>query len=138
MVVSALNFVALQIDCLAVNTRSPLSSSLVEGLEAAVGGALQEEARGVTSQLTENAGSSNVLLALRVGFAHILLHALVLGIAVGLDVAPGHQDSGNCGITDGVLPAHRASSERTVGEGGLEGVHQVNHDVDKLQRSLDK
>lgn len=111
-----LDLVAFEVDLLAVNAASSLASSLVKRLEGVAGLTLEEEARGVCSQLAEDALSTDIRRALLVGLAQVLLHALVLSALVGPHVALQHRDRSDSGIADGVFAANRASSHRAVRE----------------------
>lgn len=89
----------------AVDAASALAASLVQRLEGVSGLAFEQEARGVGAQLAKDALAADVGRALLVGFAQVLLHALVFGALVGSHVALEHADGGDGGIADGVFLA---------------------------------
>lgn len=63
------------------------------------------------AQLTEDAGATDVLVALSVGLAQIFLHAFVVAVAVCSDVALQHGDGGNGKVTDAVLLTERSCGQ---------------------------
>lgn len=127
-----LDFVAFEIDLLAVDAASSLAAGFVQRLEGVACLTLEEEAGGVCSQLAEDALTADIRRALFVGLAQIFLHALVLSALVGPHVAFQHRDRSDSGIADGVFAAQRASGQRAVRERRLQGVQQVHDDADEL------
>lgn len=123
---------------------APSAASIVQMLELPIASAIQEVAGSVTangnefcnynvflcrlpallpsvelylrSQLAEDASAANFAHALGVGLAHITLHALVVGVAVGAHVAFQQGETGNCGVAHRVAFAHGAGGQRTMGK----------------------
>lgn len=85
------------------------------------------------SKLTEDALGADIRGALVVGIAHVFLEALVVACAEGPHVGLEHGDTGQSGVTDGVLATHGPGCEGSMGERGLQGVQKVHYDVDELQ-----
>lgn len=87
------------------------------------------------SKLAEKRSLSHVAGALPVSVTHVLLHARGLVGPQGPHVGLRHGNSGNGRVADGVLFADVTGRDRPVRERGLQGVQQVHHDADELQRS---
>lgn len=84
------------------------------------------------SQLAEDAAAADLTHAVCVGVAHVALHALVLRVAVGAHVALEEGNASDGRITHRVAFAQRASGEGAMGEGGLQCVQQIHHDLYEL------
>lgn len=84
------------------------------------------------SQLAEDAAAANFAHAVRVGIAHVALHALVLRVAVGANVALEQRNAGDGCIANRVTFAQGAGGERTVRERGLQSVQQIHNDLYEL------
>jgi hypothetical protein len=113
------------------------SAGLVQQVEGrgGAGESVEDEAGGVTSQVAEEGTLSDVRGALAVGVAHVLLHAGAVRGGHRPDVALHHGDPGDGGVAHRVLLADGACGDRAMGERRLEGVEQVHHYIDELEKN---